>query len=94
MRASEIRRRFIDYFAKQQHVPRPSASLVPADDPTLLFVNAGMVPFKKVFLGMEEPPDGNRRATTAHTEPRAINASTMGGSSGIIVGYRARTMST
>ena len=50
---------------------RPSASLVPADDPTLLFVNAGMVPFKKVFLGMEEPPDGKRRATTAQKCVRA-----------------------
>jgi alanyl-tRNA synthetase len=71
MLASEIRRRFLDYFARQQHVPRPSASLVPADDPTLLFVNAGMVPFKKVFLGMEEAPGGNRRATTAQKCVRA-----------------------
>ena len=60
MLASEIRRRFLDYFARQGHVVRPSAALVPADDPTLLFVNAGMVPFKKVFLGMEEPPGGMR----------------------------------
>jgi alanyl-tRNA synthetase len=71
MLASEIRRRFLDYFARQQHAIRPSASLVPADDPTLLFVNAGMVPFKKVFLGMEEPPDGKRRATTAQKCVRA-----------------------
>jgi alanyl-tRNA synthetase len=71
MLASEIRRRFLDYFARQQHAPRPSASLVPADDPTLLFVNAGMVPFKKVFLGMEAAPGGNRRATTAQKCVRA-----------------------
>jgi alanyl-tRNA synthetase len=71
MLASEIRRRFLDYFARQQHVIRPSSSLVPADDPTLLFVNAGMVPFKKVFLGMEEAPDGKRRATTSQKCVRA-----------------------
>jgi len=44
---------------------------VPADDPTLLFVNAGMVPFKKVFLGMEDAPGGKRRATTAQKCVRA-----------------------
>jgi alanyl-tRNA synthetase len=71
MLASEIRRRFLDYFARQEHVVRPSASLVPAEDPTLLFVNAGMVPFKKVFLGMEDPPGGKRRATTAQKSVRA-----------------------
>ncbi len=71
MRADEIRSRFLKYFEEQQHVIRPSASLVPADDPTLLFVNAGMVPFKKVFLGMEEAPDGKRRATTSQKCVRA-----------------------
>ena len=71
MRASEIRSRFLNYFASRQHVIRASSSLVPADDPTLLFVNAGMVPFKKVFLGMDEPPDGQRRATTAQKCVRA-----------------------
>ena len=71
MLASDIRRRFLDYFARQQHVIRPSASLVPGDDPTLLFVNAGMVPFKKVFLGMDEAPGGKRRATTAQKCVRA-----------------------
>jgi alanyl-tRNA synthetase len=71
MLASEIRRRFLDYFARHQHVVRPSSSLVPADDPTLLFVNAGMVQFKKVFLGMQEPPDGKRRATTSQKCVRA-----------------------
>ena len=71
MLASEIRRRFLDYFVRQQHVARASASLVPSDDPTLLFVNAGMVPFKKVFLGMEDAPDGTRRATTAQKCVRA-----------------------
>ncbi|MDB4887940.1 MAG: Alanine-tRNA ligase, eukaryota/bacteria [Gemmatimonadetes bacterium] len=71
MHASEIRQRFLDYFARQQHAVRASSSLVPNDDPTLLFVNAGMVQFKKVFLGMEEAPEGNRRATTAQKCVRA-----------------------
>jgi len=71
MLASEIRSRFLQYFARNGHVVRPSASLVPADDPTLLFTNAGMVPFKKVFLGMEAPPDGKRRATTSQKCVRA-----------------------
>ena len=71
MLASDIRSRFLDYFARQGHTVRPSSTLVPGDDPTLLFTNAGMVQFKKVFLGMEEPPDGQRRATTSQKCVRA-----------------------
>src|ERR687886_2002981 len=71
MRASDIRSRFLAYFERQGHLVRPSASLVPSDDPTLLFTNAGMVPFKKVFLGMEDPPEGSPRATTAQKCVRA-----------------------
>ncbi len=71
MRANEIRSRFLNYFAGRGHAIRPSSSLVPADDPTLLFTNAGMVQFKKVFLGMEEPPEGKRRATTSQKCVRA-----------------------
>ncbi|MHB1311052.1 MAG: alanine--tRNA ligase [Gemmatimonadaceae bacterium] len=71
MHAAEIRKAFLDYFAQNAHVVRPSSSLVPGDDPTLLFTNAGMVQFKKVFLGMEDPPDGKRRATTAQKCVRA-----------------------
>ena len=71
MQAAEIRRRFLDYFERQQHAIRPSSSLVPEDDPTLLFVNAGMVQFKRVFLGQEPPPGGNRRATTSQKCVRA-----------------------
>ncbi len=71
MQAAEIRRRFLDYFARQGHAIRPSSSLVPGDDPTLLFTNAGMVQFKKVFLGHEPPPGGNRRATTSQKCVRA-----------------------
>jgi alanyl-tRNA synthetase len=70
MPAAEIRRRFLDYFHRHAHVVRPSASLVPADDPTLLFTNAGMVPFKRIFLGLEAPSFG-RRATTSQKCVRA-----------------------
>ena len=71
MRAADIRSRFLAYFERQGHLARPSSALVPGDDPTLLFTNAGMVPFKKVFLGMEDPPGGSRRATTAQKCVRA-----------------------
>ncbi|MGE0354718.1 MAG: alanine--tRNA ligase [Gemmatimonadales bacterium] len=53
MQASQIRRLFLDYFIAQGHREVPSSSLVPADDPTLLFTNAGMVQFKRTFLGQE-----------------------------------------
>ena len=70
MHASEIRSRFLRYFEGQGHAIRPSSTLVPADDPTLLFTNAGMVQFKRVFLGLEEPAFG-RRATTSQKCVRA-----------------------
>jgi alanyl-tRNA synthetase len=69
MRADEIRSRFLDYFARHGHAVRPSSTLVPADDPTLLFTNAGMVQFKKAFLGEEDP--GFRRAATSQKCVRA-----------------------
>ena len=53
MKAAEIRRNFIDYFKARRHNEVASSSLVPADDPTLLFTNAGMVQFKRVFQGLE-----------------------------------------
>ena len=62
MRAAEIRQRFLKYFERNAHNVVASSSLVPADDPTLLFTNAGMVQFKKVFLGLEESPGGKRRS--------------------------------
>ena len=70
MRASEIRDRFLRYFERHGHSPRPSSSLVPADDPTLLFTNAGMVQFKRIFLGLENT-DYGRRAVTAQKCVRA-----------------------
>ncbi|MEO8449332.1 MAG: alanine--tRNA ligase [Gemmatimonadota bacterium] len=54
MHATQIRRLFLDYFAAQGHREVDSSPLVPADDPTLLFTNAGMVQFKRVFLGQEK----------------------------------------
>ncbi len=54
--ASEIRKSFLDYFAKQEHTVVKSSPLVPDKDPTLLFTNAGMVQFKNVFLGQERLP--------------------------------------
>jgi len=55
MKTAELRQRFLDYFAENGHAKVASASLVPGNDPTLLFTNAGMVPFKDLFLGNEEP---------------------------------------
>jgi alanyl-tRNA synthetase len=71
MLAAEIRQRFLDYFGRNGHTVRPSSSLVPEDDPTLLFTNAGMVQFKKIFLGLEQPSFGSRRATTSQKCVRA-----------------------
>ena len=63
MRSSDIRRSFLEYFQQNGHTIVPSSSLVPHDDPTLLFTNAGMNQFKDVFLGREKRP--YTRATTS-----------------------------
>jgi len=70
MPASDIRTRFLTYFQRNGHSIRPSSSLVPADDPTLLFTNAGMVQFKRIFLGQERS-DFGARATTSQKCVRA-----------------------
>ncbi len=69
MQSSHIRRLFLDYFVAQGHREVPSSSLVPADDPTLLFTNAGMVQFKRTFLGQERRD--YLRATTCQKCVRA-----------------------
>lgn len=61
--STEIRKAFLDYFASKGHTVVPSSSLVPANDPTLLFTNAGMVQFKDIFTGVEKREYS--RATTA-----------------------------
>jgi alanyl-tRNA synthetase len=69
MKSSEIRSKFLDYFASHGHTVVPSAPLVPGNDPTLLFTNSGMVQFKEVFLGQEQRP--YVRATTSQRCVRA-----------------------
>jgi alanyl-tRNA synthetase len=69
MTSAELRRAFLDYFARNGHQVVDSSPLVPADDPTLLFTNAGMVQFKDVFLGRDKRP--YRRAATAQRCVRA-----------------------
>jgi len=66
---NEIRAEFLGYFQKNDHLVIPSAPLVPQNDPTLLFVNAGMVPFKNYFTGAETPPA--RRAASSQKSVRA-----------------------
>src|ERR1700689_1049281 len=66
---SQIRRKFLDYFVQRGHKEVHSSSLVPANDPTLLFTNAGMNQFKDVFLGLETRD--YKRATTCQTCVRA-----------------------
>ena len=67
--ASDIRRTFLDYFARHGHTIVPSSPLVPRNDPTLMFANSGMVQFKNVFTGAETRPYS--RATTAQKCVRA-----------------------
>ena len=66
---SDIRKGFLSFFEERGHEVKPSAPLVPENDPTLLFVNAGMVPFKNVFTGQEKPT--SPRAATSQKCVRA-----------------------
>jgi len=67
--SAELRNSFLEYFRERGHVVVPSSPLIPANDPTLLFTNAGMVQFKDVFLGQENP--GYTRATSSQRCLRA-----------------------
>jgi alanyl-tRNA synthetase len=69
MKVSQIRQAYLDYFAQKGHQIVPSSPVVPGDDPTLLFTNAGMNQFKDVFLGFDKRPYS--RATTAQKCIRA-----------------------
>lgn len=69
MKSAEIRQAFLTFFEEQGHTIVPTSSLVPGNDPTLLFTNAGMVPFKDVFLGRDPRP--YVRATSAQRCVRA-----------------------
>ena len=84
MKTNQIRQKFLDFFAKKNHIVEPSSSLIPFNDKTLLFVNAGMVPFKDVFSGVEKRP-----YTRATSSQRCIRA---GGKHNDLenVGYTAR----
>lgn len=80
MKSAEIRKKFLKYFAERGHEVVPSALLIPNNDPTLLFINAGMVQFKEVFLGLEE-----RSYTKATSVQRCMRANDLEN-----VGYTAR----
>ncbi|HEX4693548.1 alanine--tRNA ligase [Sphingomonas sp.] len=81
---NDLRRSFLDYFVANGHTVVPSAPLVPQNDPTLMFVNAGMVPFKNVFTGLESRP-----YSTATSSQKCVRA---GGKHNDLdnVGYTAR----
>jgi alanyl-tRNA synthetase len=81
---NDIRRSFLDYFGAAGHTRVPSAPLVPQNDPTLMFVNAGMVPFKNIFTGLETRP-----YSTATSSQKCVRA---GGKHNDLdnVGYTAR----
>ncbi len=84
MSAADVRRAFLEFFRERGHAVVPSSSLIPGNDPTLLFTNAGMVQFKDVFLGKDQ-----RDYVRAVSSQRCVRA---GGKHNDLenVGYTAR----
>ena len=76
MNGDQIRASFIRFFESKGHLPMPSASLIPAGDPTLLFTSAGMVPFKPFFMGEQTPP--SRRLTSCQKSFRTTDVDEVG----------------
>ncbi len=78
MLSDQIRAHFLDYFQARGHLLVPSASLIPKDDPSLLLVSAGMVPFKPYFLGRRQPP--GERLTSCQKSFRMVDIEEVGSS--------------